>query len=1137
MDLVRDRISGLWKKTKKLKPVDWVFCLWFAVSLCFGSVFRFLFRDEIFGRFEILILVVVFVAGFTLSIVISVLLFEKISGKKFLLFLAAVIGIAAANFFPENFTGYFDFLRGYKLEIIDLDEGAEVELVWAYWADFPEKADTEIIDYKHFRDISFSQFEQTGTWNISEDGFLVATEKQASIRLKSNGLHFHLPVLCIKSKNGRALISETYNGKINFYALNGIDADPMPTTGFRYSFAQSLVGGGIFGLTLAGILAFLMMIAVRILKNPFLRLLRYFSDSSEVKKWYQRDWFIAIAAFLTPVVLLLVVCALIGVYPFGSKTFLRVDMNGQYVDFLAYLRSMASSKNDLFYSFSKNLGGEMYSLAAYYLNNPINYLVCLFSLEDLPKAVSFLVILRMGLCGLTGNFYLRRIGRAGLSSVIFSTAYALMTYNIVNAENIFFIDGVIFLPLVALGIEKIIEENRPFFYVLSLSAIMLINFYMGFMICIFAVLYFLYGLLKKYEFHSIPGAKRQIFSFIFGSLLSAGIAAIVLIPVYLQITSGPKYLDTSKMNLSGNFKLFDLISKNYTGAYDLEEYKYGLPSIYCGAIVTVFMILFFLNHKIRAKEKWLAFAFLSAFFMSFQIQSLNLVWHGFNPPAWWPFRYSFIFSFVGIMISWKSFLHRNEIRFRDIQYCMILVIGASVLCGKFDYPYLSIEKIYLEIFLICILCLTLYCWNQYDRKIGSGSGKGRLVFITILFLVSCGNLLLNTQIILKLNLGEAVTLEEFRESTQSSDEAVNEVKSLDNSFYRMEKQFHRTDNDALRNNYYSLSHYSSTTRQDELSFLAKLGINQVYYYTQYGEGSTTAVDSLLGVKYLLTKSENELKPYQKLFSSNGIQVYENPFALPIGFLISDDILYPTGYLDDLFIFQNQIFSDLTGHELGDIFTSATVNRSIDSETKNETWKIRIDNSDLLYTFFYSPKERPISVTVNNVSLLDRFSVNRYGVVLLGKFKPGDTIIMKFDNSISENYEITPFVYYENTERLQDYYEELSREPVDLHLISSSHLTGSFNSISNDQYIFFSIPYDSAWKILLDGKPVLPIKMVYDLMGVKAPQGEHQIELQYTPQGFVSGSIISAVSVIILMIDSLIRKNQYSPQKTFLQWKS
>ncbi len=247
MDLVRDRISGLWKKTKKLKPVDWVFCLWFAVSLCFGSVFRFLFRDEIFGRFEILILVVVFVAGFTLSIVISVLLFEKISGKKFLLFLAAVIGIAAANFFPENFTGYFDFLRGYKLEIIDLDEGAEVELVWAYWADFPEKADTEIIDYKHFRDISFSQFEQTGTWNISEDGFLVATEKQASIRLKSNGLHFHLPVLCIKSKNGRALISETYNGKINFYALNGIDADRWPTTD-SISLLKAL-WGELFGLT------------------------------------------------------------------------------------------------------------------------------------------------------------------------------------------------------------------------------------------------------------------------------------------------------------------------------------------------------------------------------------------------------------------------------------------------------------------------------------------------------------------------------------------------------------------------------------------------------------------------------------------------------------------------------------------------------------------------------------------------------------------------------------------------------------------------------------------------------------------------------------------------------------------------
>ncbi|MHC1773115.1 MAG: hypothetical protein AB9907_15560 [Flexilinea sp.] len=83
--------------------------------------------------------------------------------------------------------------------------------------------------------------------------------------------------------------------------------------------------------------------------------------------------------------------------------------------------------------------------------------------------------------------------------------------------------------------------------------------------------------------------------------------------------------------------------------------------------------------------------------------------------------------------------------------------------------------------------------------------------------------------------------------------------------------------------------------------------------------------------------------------------------------------------------------------MGDIFSSAKVDRSVDPKTKNETWEISIDSPDMLYIYFYSPKERPVSVTVNDISLPDRFSINRYGIVQLGKFKPGDTIIMKFDN--------------------------------------------------------------------------------------------------------------------------------------------
>jgi uncharacterized membrane protein YfhO len=82
----------------------------------------------------------------------------------------------------------------------------------------------------------------------------------------------------------------------------------------------------------------------------------------------------------------------------------------------------------------------------------------------------------------------------------------------------------------------------------------------------------------------------------------------------------------------------------------------------------VLLILYFLNGKIQSKEKWLTFGLLAVFFISFQNQSLNMIWHGFSEPNWWPFRNAFIFSFLLISISWQSFLKRDGLTPRLLQF-------------------------------------------------------------------------------------------------------------------------------------------------------------------------------------------------------------------------------------------------------------------------------------------------------------------------------------------------------------------------------------------------------------------------------------------------------------------------------------
>ena len=64
--------------------------------------------------------------------------------------------------------------------------------------------------------------------------------------------------------------------------------------------------------------------------------------------------------------------------------------------------------------------------------SPFNFLFLLFSNENLPLAVTLVALLKIGACGFTFYYFLAKVygGRTKLA-ILFSTAYALMAYNVV----------------------------------------------------------------------------------------------------------------------------------------------------------------------------------------------------------------------------------------------------------------------------------------------------------------------------------------------------------------------------------------------------------------------------------------------------------------------------------------------------------------------------------------------------------------------------------------------------------------------------------------------------------------------------------------------------------------------------------
>ena len=133
-------------------------------------------------------------------------------------------------------------------------------------------------------------------------------------------------------------------------------------------------------------------------------------------------------------------------------------MYSQYSCFFGDVKSLLS--DGLFYSLHKSIGGDIYSLAAYYLASPLNLIFLLFPLEYLPEAVSVLYILKLSLAALTMSYYLSARGTNGAANLALSLAWSFSAYFTLYSINIMWLDALVLLPLISLGIERLIYRGK-----------------------------------------------------------------------------------------------------------------------------------------------------------------------------------------------------------------------------------------------------------------------------------------------------------------------------------------------------------------------------------------------------------------------------------------------------------------------------------------------------------------------------------------------------------------------------------------------------------------------------------------------------------------------------------------------------
>lgn len=841
-----------------------------------------------------------------------------------------------------------------------------------------------------------------------------------------------------------------------------------------------------------------------------------------------------------------VIYVIFSVFPFGSITVMRMDLYHQYGPLFAELYDRIVEHKSLLYSW--NTGGGSSFLGNYlnYLSSPLSFLIFLFDKEDISYAITFIVAFKCILSATSFSYYLKKsFNKDNYFLSAFGILYAFSAYFLAYYWNVMWLDAMIMLPLIALGIEKIFKTGDIKLYTVSLVILFFANYYMGYMCCIFAVLYFFVCFINTYsnggklnqnavykKKYSTKALMNNVFinrgvKFAFASIIAALICAITLVPVFMILKNSSATSGTFPQTFKSYFDLLDLITSHFA-LLETTIRSSGdnvLPNIYTGILTFILLPLFLVNNKIKLKEKATYVVLIIFFVFCFNNNCAEYIWHAFHFPNDLPYRYSYMYSFIIAVMGYKTILNFKGIKVKDIAYTGLAIISFVIICQKFLTNKMTNSTIYATIIFVALWCGFLFLLKNKNAQ------KKTVSFVLVTFILC--ETIISSIVGLPLNQDN----KNYKENYKTYTDAINYIDNKDSGFYRTELCYLNTRMDPAYYGYNGISVFSSMAYESYSQLQSSLGMqgNKVNSYTYNTQ--TPVYNMMFNIKYLI-QTDVSLAPssnlYKKIYTTSNKKsnVYESKYNLPIAYCVNskiDDWVTDEG---NPFEIQSDFVKLATGYS--NVFKPVKYNStdfdavSGDDVTENGTyWLEKSDSSSNYGTetvslsptidgnlYLYVKSSDLKTITVNSEKVSDITQSMEYAYILdLGYHNKGDEVLVSLDASTMES-ESTSFDFYCYTADdtvVKNMYNSLAGNSLNVESYSDTTIKGTVKAKENC-YLYSSIPYDDGWSVYVDGKKAETFEIGGTLLAIELTPGQHKIEYKYFPVGFLYGIIISAVTV-------------------------
>ena len=854
--------------------------------------------------------------------------------------------------------------------------------------------------------------------------------------------------------------------------------------------------------------------------------------------------------------------------PFGVNTPAVTDAKLQYLDLFAYCRDVLTGQNSAAYTFSNMLGGGAAAIWAYYLASPFNLLVILFPKDRMNLFLEVLIAAK--LCAASASFawfmnhrFRERIRRD--LTLLLSVSYGLMQYTLAQESNVMWLDGVILLPFIVLGVHGAARSRRfsPAQLAVPAALTVYINWYTGGLNYLFSAVWFLYEMLRggaakttgdpktrdrgtaSVSWRGLAGKTGR---YLMGMGLGLMLAAVLFLPNVIALRQGKAgswnpvgYLPST--GLRGN--PFSVLRSYRIG----EMSDASRASFFCGTPAALGTAAFFFSGRISRRDKLAALLPLITIWLACFWKPLFYIFSLFmrSTSYWYRFGYQGSFVLLYLAAYWAGSLpgkggFRSGKRWSVIPKagaaCLILVLTSQKI-----WPAGGNGSSWIALLMITVMTGALGYIYAPDSALElldkpKTIRKYRRIMAAVLVVFGLLEAFLETRSILRIYHTD--TAEEYSSYSREEQAQIEELLNADDGFYRISQTSTRITNvdgltgaylDAMAYGYASISGYTSCPENIQLDLLDRLGYRKEYESFNIVNTSFLPADSLLGVRYVLSPYEIPgLEEVPEQGRHNGKAVYRNPFVLPIAMIVDDGGPSAEPEPGNPFAYTEYLYSRIAGQEAG-LWTPVRAEKTYDRGITR--WKLKVPASEGAKYCLYGNLPSPGEISYDDsqwwkdageqgkLTVAEGWSFGYGGWMSPSVFyipvQEGEkTAVVTLETSGEPNLKEEQFyaLDLDSLSRVSDKIREQAQGIRDLE-IRSGKISCSVEA-SEGQKLLLSVPASAGWTARINGQNTEITAFEGSLIELSLVPGENYITLQYRVPGLTAGILITLAGLGILV---------------------